>query len=1002
MRMLSTKTFLFVILLAHGIGILLFVHGFLLTRIHLKDRSDLNGSICALPYKKFVWVVIDALRYDFVVEDGRYPCGVQTGSCDYKHQMPFLSSLARNRDGSSLAFRYIADAPTTTTQRLKSMTAGSLPTFFDISNAFSAAEMDEDNLIDQLVACGKKVAFMGDATWDSLYPRQFDPSLPFPCYNILDLHTVDDGINKYLLPLVKNHTAWDVIVTHYLGVDHTGHAHGVQSDNMAEKLRQMDRNMKNLVNVLAEGSYKGGPFDSTLLVVAGDHGQTLTGDHGGGSPEEVDSIFLAVDMSRYNSSSIQENLDPSLDACRLNCSCGPDKNQCVSDLSQIDAVPTLSALLDIPIPFGNLGKVSPELWSIGSLRCPQIAGDKASMDAAFSKLLKANVEQVFKYLGTYASKPGSRFPSGMLDRLRDIHDRIINDTLYQGNDANMIQQTDCMEFLSMGESFAREAWTQFREGWMFLGAMVFAVSVFIQLYVLFRIGKELSEFSHALDSAQASLVWMLNGAHAIGIFSFFFLLSEGTFSYFAYYYASWHLYSPFHNYSVYIFCFPAGKNTSYVVAFQLLALVAMQLLCPTLGIQQSTSHRHVLSYFLLGVVCCYALSDLGLQTHSGFGFWQRLTVHDQGQELGGQQHIYGYEWIQRLLDILTTSLRWDIIIFFIQYVIPSFALYTISSLFIGDKHAENRLMALGYCAIVMYHAVDLLIKENRISEAWSIIDINGDQSRNIPAWINKLLQMPLHNLLPQISMTISASLCLVSLYRSFKLGVNQNWQTYSARSMAATLCTAATQLAILISPVATPLIYVFLLFEIYAISMMPSAAQMKPLTISGCLAAIQSQSFFVTGHLCEFAGLLYTAAFVGLRDFDLLKSGFLLAFDTFGAMLISVLAAIVITSPAGGYTPPSSSRSQQVPGPLSRTKASTLRKKQNSWLEDSWPPSHPVHVVIVTIGTARASLAFCAMVSAGIQRRHLYAWALFAPKFVFEVFFVVLTDLTLLILSFLV
>lgn len=61
--MLSTKTFLFVILLAHGIGILLFVHGFLLTRIHLKDRSDLNGSICALPYKKFVWVVIDALRY---------------------------------------------------------------------------------------------------------------------------------------------------------------------------------------------------------------------------------------------------------------------------------------------------------------------------------------------------------------------------------------------------------------------------------------------------------------------------------------------------------------------------------------------------------------------------------------------------------------------------------------------------------------------------------------------------------------------------------------------------------------------------------------------------------------------------------------------------------------------------------------------------------------------------------------------------------------------------
>lgn len=61
--MLSTKTFLFVVLLAHGIGILLFVHGFLLTRIHLKDRSARHGSLCALPYNKFVWVVIDALRY---------------------------------------------------------------------------------------------------------------------------------------------------------------------------------------------------------------------------------------------------------------------------------------------------------------------------------------------------------------------------------------------------------------------------------------------------------------------------------------------------------------------------------------------------------------------------------------------------------------------------------------------------------------------------------------------------------------------------------------------------------------------------------------------------------------------------------------------------------------------------------------------------------------------------------------------------------------------------
>jgi len=134
----------------------------------------------------------------------------------------------------------------------------------------------------------------------------------------------------------------------------------------------------------------------------------------------------------------------------------------------------------------------------------------------------------------------------------------------------------------------------------------------------------------------------------------------------------------------------AGRNISYVVAFQIFALAAMQSLSSKLGIQQYTSHRRVWSYCLLGIVCCYALSDLGLQTHSGFGFWQRLTVHDQAQEHAEQQHIYGHEWIQRVLDILSTSLRWDIVMFLIEYVIPSFALFAISSLFIRDNTAEYR------------------------------------------------------------------------------------------------------------------------------------------------------------------------------------------------------------------------------------------------------------------------------------------------------------------------
>lgn len=45
---------------------------------------------------------------------------------------------------------------------------------------------------------GKRVVFMGDDTWESLFPKRFHRSLPFPSFNVKDLHTVDDGILQHL------------------------------------------------------------------------------------------------------------------------------------------------------------------------------------------------------------------------------------------------------------------------------------------------------------------------------------------------------------------------------------------------------------------------------------------------------------------------------------------------------------------------------------------------------------------------------------------------------------------------------------------------------------------------------------------------------------------------------------------------------------------------------------------------------------------------------------
>jgi len=61
-HMKSLSRVLASLLLIHVVAIALFVNGFLLTRIHLDNKSEKDKSICDAPYKKLVWIVIDALR----------------------------------------------------------------------------------------------------------------------------------------------------------------------------------------------------------------------------------------------------------------------------------------------------------------------------------------------------------------------------------------------------------------------------------------------------------------------------------------------------------------------------------------------------------------------------------------------------------------------------------------------------------------------------------------------------------------------------------------------------------------------------------------------------------------------------------------------------------------------------------------------------------------------------------------------------------------------------
>ncbi|KAI9890914.1 MAG: mannose-ethanolamine phosphotransferase gpi13 [Vezdaea aestivalis] len=329
------------------VGLYFFTKGFLLTKLVLDFKSECavspdgsnfyqpgdpnNGCWHPKAFEKAVVIVIDALRYDFTI-----PVRTDTPA-PYQNALKVLHETAAGHPSNAFLLPFIADPPTTTLQRLKGLTTGTLPTFVDAGSNFAGTEVDEDNIIAQLRTAGKTLAHLGDDTWSALFPNLFEPEIThaYESFNVWDLHTLDNGVTEHLFPLLSpaNSSKWDVIFGHFLGVDHAGHRYGPSHPAMTAKLEQMDGLIRRMIASID---------DSTLLVVMGDHGMDTKGDHGGESDDEVEAaLWMYSKAPRFGRTSHLTLKPPSTAKER--------------PVNQIDLVSTLSLLLGIPIPFNNLG-----------------------------------------------------------------------------------------------------------------------------------------------------------------------------------------------------------------------------------------------------------------------------------------------------------------------------------------------------------------------------------------------------------------------------------------------------------------------------------------------------------------------------------------------------------------------------------------------------------------------------------------------------------------------
>mmetsp|Transcript_5927 Transcript_5927/g.16869 ORF Transcript_5927/g.16869 Transcript_5927/m.16869 type:complete len:903 (+) Transcript_5927:395-3103(+) len=431
------------------------------------DAND-NRNGCWLPRKidSLVILVVDALRFDFARDHLPLSVGAR------------ISTKNTNRTTASQLLQFVADPPTVTMQRLKGLTTGSLPTFADISGSLGGASIEEDSWVEQLkrtphskrgLSYPSKLGFVGDDTWADLYPRQFDESYPFPSFNTRDLDTVDNGCLDRLPKLLKNlrmngttPDELEVIVSHFLGVDHVGHTYGPHDKHMAEKLNQMDVALSTTLDVL-DTSQK-----CHLALIFGDHGMTEDGNHGGGTENEINAALFVHFSPACGDMSL--DLTPSMGSKYI--------ENAFQSIHQMDLVPTISVLLGLPIPYANLGGVVPSL-----------IGSKAVSETAAA--LALNAAQVWRYFTVY-SETANKLPNlpELQIHLREAvgaYKQALSQQKDEANDSNAFYKACGLfkTFLAEAMELGHAVWTRFDTVGMIIGGSVLFLVLIMSIVSLF-------------------------------------------------------------------------------------------------------------------------------------------------------------------------------------------------------------------------------------------------------------------------------------------------------------------------------------------------------------------------------------------------------------------------------------------------------------------------------------------------------------------------------------
>ena len=397
----------FVAMLINLIGMLLFASAFFSVDDRMLSESEVTEFRSSLPlrmqqllakmeitcsphystpaFTKLVFVVIDALRADFIPSISPGDLFATNSDSPVDPTMPFLEQLIQSN--AALPLISEAQTPTVTMPRIKALLSGTYPSFMDLVMNLKAAKFGDDNVLEHLHRKGKRIVFFGDDTWLQMFPASmFVRSEGTSSFFATDYTSVDTNVTDRVFPELQRLKDWDVMILHYLGLDHIGHSYGgAYSKLVRPKLLEMDHIIAEICKSLSSSG------ESYLVVVTGDHGMTDAGNHGGSSREESETAAVFLNTSRMQ--------QPSSSQIPAHFS-GPR-----SKIMQIDMAITLSALFALPVPEKSRGKIILPVLSAMNVRMKgqlcHMNRNALHMQKMMSSVVKSEINLFFKALSTH-------------------------------------------------------------------------------------------------------------------------------------------------------------------------------------------------------------------------------------------------------------------------------------------------------------------------------------------------------------------------------------------------------------------------------------------------------------------------------------------------------------------------------------------------------------------------------------------------------------------------